>query len=353
MPDEQMTPASFAGCGCRVCMLKRSDERLPSANIHSYHAPRAWSVKRTTDPEDIAAPTFGVELEVCCRRVRYTDLPGAPVRPGWLDYTATEAERQDHAARLARFQREMPDYDRRNGAHRARQARAAKLDGDLTPEETAGLAAPRGLWRGEHDGSLVNGVELVSQPATLRWWTAARPAITGMLSQMLHGGVRSHDSGCTGLHIHVGHRSFADAEHLYRFVSMFYANPRATTRLSQRTHDSVSHWARLDGSLADATSRRRACVEAMAHGVAYSDRYQAVNLTHDHTAEVRVLRGTVRPDRFFAKLQMTAALVEWTRDATNPLRLTEWMTWLQGRPEYADAAAFVAERFPARLERAA
>src|SRR4029079_10312530 len=93
-----------------------------------------------------------------------------------------------------------------------------------------------------------------SQPATLAYWRQHRPSVAAMMKALLHGGMRSHDGDRCGLHVNIGTDAFASAGHLSRFATLVTCNQRWSIRMAQRTHNSVSHWAKFGGPFADASS---------------------------------------------------------------------------------------------------
>jgi hypothetical protein len=62
-----------------------------------------------------------------------------------------------------------------------------------------------------------------------------------------------------------------------------------------------------------------------------------VNLCNRHTVEVRIFRGTIRPKRILANLELVAGAVEYTRNlktgdvASGALQYRSLVTWLNER----------------------
>lgn len=348
MTEEHVGAADMASCTCEPCKRKHGlPNSVRNGTINSYSStPRnGWTVRRTTAETACGshAPTFGVELETSVPRRQYRDLPGRPNLP-YLAYSATATERDAWDAR----ERECRAYDLRNRAYRARQAARWAAEGDMTGEEAVSMASPRGLWHAKHDGS-VSGPEFASQPATLAYWHAAKPHLSEMFRSLLHGGIRSHDGDTCGLHVNIGNDAFADASHLERFAALVCANPRWSVRMAQRTHESMRHWARFD-ALSTNERRARWAHDVFSWGFASQDRYTVLNASNSGRIEFRLPRGTLRVDRFYAKLEWTAAMVEFTRDAANVPQVSAFVHWCEQRPdEYPALLAFVRERFSGRL----
>ena len=352
MPEETVGAADLAGCTCEVCKRKKGDpHHVRELTIHPYSSqPRGGWVPRRTAAEMRAmaagerpAPTFGVELETSVPRYVSTDLPGQ-INVPWLPFEATPEQVAEHA----RLRDLANDWYHRNAAHQRRQREAWMRQGYINASEAVSLASPRGLWHSKYDSS-VSGPEFASQPATLAYWRAQAPAIATMFRTLLHGGMRSHDGDTCGLHINIGTDAFDNDAHLARFAQLIGTNPRWTVRMSQRTHDSLSHWAVISSTLTNKDEREYWAAHVMRYGYgsqAYG-RYCALNAENPGRMEFRAPRGTLRVDRFYAKLEWAASMIEYTRDANNVPQVSAYMRWTAATGEYPQVVAYMRERFSA------
>lgn len=352
--EESVGFADVAACTCEPCKRKRGlPNAVRPATIHSYSSqPRSgWVPRRMPDPADQSAPTFGIELETATPSRRIFDLPDRPY-VGFLPYDASPEQVQAHNALI----RERDAWIARNRAHRARQESRWADAGNMTAEEAVSMAAPRGLWHAKHDGS-VSGPEFASQPATLAYWRHVQPHLHNMFRSLLHGGMRSHDGDTCGLHINIGTSAFVDPtdptgrpdiEHLVRFATLVTMNPRWATKMAQRTHDSAAHWAPFDG-LATPSRRRQWAEQIHAWGSASQGRYCVLNAGNPGRIEFRLPRGTLRLDRFYAKLEWTAAMIEYTRNPDNVVQVSAFLRWAEQTGEYPALVQFAREKFAGRF----
>jgi hypothetical protein len=348
MPEENVTAADMAACDCEPC--KRKDglaHNVRAGIIHSYSStPRnGWRPRYTARETELRDggqrfPTFGIELETSAPTIHYTNLPDCPVVP-YLPWDATPAQIAERAEML----RARNAWDVRNDRHRERQRARQNARGHIRADEAVSLASPRGFWHAKHDGS-VTGPEFASQPATLAYWRAQRAHIAGMLRSLLHGGMRSHDGDTCGMHVNIGTDAFDNAAHLARFAKLVYVNPRWSTRMSQRTNSSVSHWSRFDDLTTDG-ERMRWAEEVFRYGYSARSRYIVLNASNSGRIEFRLPRGTLRFDRFMAKLEWTAAMIEYTRDGSNVVQVSPFMRWVQRTGEYPALLTYMQERFDA------
>jgi hypothetical protein len=207
------------------------------------------------------------------------------------------------------------------------------------------LAHP--LFYCKEDGSLDNGVELVSHPGTRKWWDEQRGNVESLLQRLSRLGWRSHETRTCGMHVHVSNTAFENSMHIYRFLHLIYRYPTLALLVSQRDKRRLNSWATLAYSKKPMLknkanlrlkSREWNSSESAGH-------YDAVNKT-SHTMELRIFNGTLNPTRFYKNLQFCDAALAFTADTlnlrrVNALRFTEYVNTNAAR--FPDLAAFLAE----------
>ena len=151
------------------------------------------------------------------------------------------------------------------------------------------------------DGSLENGMEIVTHPMTLAYhetqfdWGA-------ILHKALSLGYRSHQSGTCGLHIHVNRKSLGSSEQeqdeiISRILYFVEHHWNEMMRFSRRSESAMNRWAARYGY--EATPKK--ILDKAKNSYA---RYCAVNLTPRETVEFRLFRGTLRLNTLLATLQL-------------------------------------------------
>lgn len=218
----------------------------------------------------------------------------------------------------------------------------------------------------EHAGSLVycksdssvEGAEMVTHPMSYEWAMEHFP--WKMLTALRAGADATVIPEENGIHIHVSRDGFDNPSHLYRWMKLWYRNPRDIQRIARRRGD---HWSSFN------PEHRAGQKEHVKFGkpnyrpldsdydpvtreyvrtgdVTRTDRYAAINTTNDATLEVRVFASTLRPQRAKAALQLVAGSVEYTRqltaDAITHRRGWEWrafMAWAGKSGLYPDLMA--------------
>jgi hypothetical protein len=179
------------------------------------------------------------------------------------------------------------------------------------------------------DGSLDNGLEIVSHPATLDWWIKEFPwkGIREIRKSLVE------TRGTCGLHIHVSRNGFASGAHEHRWLLFWYRNQRIMEKLAHRAGNTYAPFRPED--------RRNFKVNAT-KGQNGSSHYAAINTENEMTYEVRVFAGTLYVNRLKAALGLVTATVEYTRTlkaskimADGGMRWSEFMIWLRAhRSEY-------------------
>jgi hypothetical protein len=186
----------------------------------------------------------------------------------------------------------------------------------------------------KEDGSLNAGVEIVTVPGTLEWhryvfdWSGV---LRGLLPIAMSG---SRTQRC-GMHIHVNRRAMSPLTlaKMYLFINE-PNNMRFMESIAQRSNN---RWAAM------AKKKWGDCTTGSHYRNA--GRYQALNLTTNGTAELRLFRGTIRADRVLKNIEFAHALVSWCRDnsATDIQDWRKFVSFVALRDEWPVLAAYIQE----------
>jgi len=163
------------------------------------------------------------------------------------------------------------------------------------------LNGPSGEWYIlKSDGSLQDGVEIVSLPLSLaehqradRW-----PALLKPVTARARSGAGT--TRC-GIHVHAN-RANMSALTLGKILVFINhpENQRLVETIAQRSQNSYCR--RQDKKLADGQRTG-------------ADRYQAVNVTR-HTVEFRIFRGSIRPERVMKNVEFVDAVIHYCEDSS-------------------------------------
>ena len=174
------------------------------------------------------------------------------------------------------------------------------------------------LYDCKEDGSLSDyGMEVVTQPATPLYHLSGYDQV--ILDAARECGAVSHDSGNCGLHIHID-RGFFERRGNQRaawragFImdSIISANEPYILRFTRRTYSQLNHWASLM-NMTPAKAPKSLDAKLADYRSAKYTRYQAVNMENYDTIELRLFRGTLNNETFYATVEFTAALAYLTR----------------------------------------
>jgi len=155
----------------------------------------------------------------------------------------------------------------------------------------------------KRDGSLDDGFEIVSHPHSFEAWKSIN---WDFLRSLRSKGFRSWDTTTCGLHVHISRTAFRkngqrDEAHELRFQKLIYDNGQQVRAIAGRS----SSFARFND--------KGALVPKIKYGRS-ADRYEAINIQNDHTVEVRVFRGSLKPARILSAIEFLHSAVEYTRN---------------------------------------
>ena len=193
----------------------------------------------------------------------------------------------------------------------------------------------------KEDGSLDDGVEIVSHPMTWGFIRERTKELTDALAKMVKAGIRSYQTDTCGMHVHLSRDAFSSL-HLYKFLTLVYQNPDLTTRVSQRVKERLSQWASLTAEKLTDSPKRMLQKARTKDNMQYC-RYVAVNLEPAHTIEIRIFRGTLHAPSFFKNLEYCAAAYQFTKMAgMNQLTERHFTQYVQAnKREFPNLHAFL------------
>lgn len=154
----------------------------------------------------------------------------------------------------------------------------------------------------KRDGSLQDGMELVSHPATFDFHLNRFPW-AAIMEKAKSMGYVSHQSGTCGLHFHINRSSLGATQEeqdacIARILYLHEAFWNELLKFSRRTKKQYEQWCTRYGL-------REHPKEILKHAKGYGCcRYTAVNLCNSDTVEFRIFRGTLRYSSFTAALAL-------------------------------------------------
>lgn len=179
------------------------------------------------------------------------------------------------------------------------------------------------------DGSLDDGVEIVSHPCTLAYHTQVLNW-KYICDTCLARDFTSHDAETCGLHVHVNRNFFGTGTNevdlniakVVLLVNRFWESHLIP--FSRRTDSQLERWAKKNEmELED--SDNELILAFKARELRRKGRYYAVNLTNTNTIEFRFFRGTLKLSTFYATLQFVDTLCRFAKKITiNDINTVTW-----------------------------
>lgn len=167
----------------------------------------------------------------------------------------------------------------------------------------------------KHDGSLNDGMELVTHPMDLEYHINSMPW-EQIVEKAVALGYRSHKTSTCGLHVHVSRAAFgSDREkqdvaisRVLFFVERFW---QELLKFSRRTEAQINRWAARYG-MKDNPKQVMTNAKEKSMG-----RYACINLCNYSTIEFRIFRGTLKYNTIIATLQLVARICTMAADMTD------------------------------------
>ncbi len=165
------------------------------------------------------------------------------------------------------------------------------------------------------DGSLNNGMEIVTHPMSLNYHKTKMP-----WEDVMHRAVqldyRSHKTSTCGLHIHVNRTTFgstreAQDECISRVLYFVEHHWLELLKFSRRTEYQMNRWAARYGY----KSNPKEILEDAKKGS--NGRYACVNITNWNTVEFRMFRGTLKYNTLIATLELVDKICEMANMVTD------------------------------------
>ena len=155
-----------------------------------------------------------------------------------------------------------------------------------------------------HDGSIDNGFEIITQPATMEYHNSIKDVYNRTIQKLKSMGYVSHETSTCGLHVHINRNFFPpdlEPKALRNLVIMFNRFWNELCVYARRPEWRSARYARhlpvesfeIDEYLHRANKSGQ-----------HSWHYYALNIANQDTIEFRMFRGTLNVDTILATLQL-------------------------------------------------
>jgi DNA-directed RNA polymerase subunit RPC12/RpoP len=155
-----------------------------------------------------------------------------------------------------------------------------------------------------HDGSLHDGFEIITQPATLEYHNSIKNVYNELCSKMKSLGYSSHDTTTCGFHVHVNRDFFGDSREnqnaaIRRLVFITEKFWNELVIYARRPEKRMEHYAKKIAPMEITEYMRRA---NQSHD--HNFHYYALNIANEDTVEFRMFKGTLNVNTILATLQL-------------------------------------------------
>ena len=182
----------------------------------------------------------------------------------------------------------------------------------------------------KHDGSLSEGLEIVTHPASLDYHMNTLPW-PEILETARNLNYRSHQCGSCGLHCHVSREAFGPTEQtqdaaIARVLFFVEKNWEELLKFSRRTPRQLERWAARYGY----KDQPQEILDHAKKGY-HAGRYTCVNLENENTIEFRMFRGTLKLNTLLATLQMVDRICDVALFMSDDeVKAMSWTTFVTG-----------------------
>ena len=202
-------------------------------------------------------------------------------------------------------------------------------DIDIVAENLLQHSQDESLFYLAEDGSLDNGIEIITHPCTLDYHKVDFPWAK-LIEIVREGGGLSHNTNTCGLHIHFNMQYLGDRdskENDFNLLKLLYIFEKFWDKLVtfSRRDSSQLHWCGKYSKLKGKESEDIATVKEYKCGL--SGKHVALNILNHSTVEVRLFRGTLKLSTFYASLEFVDFLVNFIKN--HNARYIYKLTWEQ------------------------
>lgn len=156
-----------------------------------------------------------------------------------------------------------------------------------------------------HDGSLNEGLEIITQPATLAYHMSIVDKYETLFKQLVSMGYSSDKTTTCGIHVHFNRDFYKDNEELYisKLLYLIDKNWDNVVLFSRRNQRKIDRYAKkidmdTEDFIYESNKRNR-----------HDYHYYAINLSNENTIEFRMFKGSLNINTFIAILQFVQSCI--------------------------------------------
>lgn len=188
-----------------------------------------------------------------------------------------------------------------------------------------------------HDGSLQDGFEIITQPATMRYHSSISDVYNRAIQKLKAMGYASHETTTCGFHVHFNRDFFGNNQNecIRRLIFMTEKFWNELCVFARRPERKLERYAK---KVSDSMEIKEYMEKANRSG-RHEYHYYAVNIANDSTIEFRMFRGTLNLNTIMATLQlvnnMAVVAKNKTMDEIKAMRFDDLLTTAGQRKYWA------------------
>jgi hypothetical protein len=169
----------------------------------------------------------------------------------------------------------------------------------------------------EHDGSLHNGFEIITQPMTMAYIKEHKDDLEKMFKMLSKNGFASHDTTTCGLHVHFSRNYFADNEDKYlQKLTLFFETFKSELQVFSRRDN--FRWCSFISDNYYSVDRRYLKSSVILKDYAKehnnSNHGVAINLSSTNTIEIRIFKGTLKFETYMASVELVNNIIKSVKE---------------------------------------
>lgn len=172
----------------------------------------------------------------------------------------------------------------------------------------------------EHDGSLYDGFEIITQPMSFEYIKENKDFFISMMNELKSNGYDSFNTNTCGHHIHMSKMPLTDRQQVL-FIAIFEFFRQEFTTLSRREESKLERWATFITKNYDKDQLNNSEVfESLLNILLHQcNRYRAINVCNTHTLESRIWRGTLDSLEYLARIELMYNIAMYVKENTEEL----------------------------------
>lgn len=169
------------------------------------------------------------------------------------------------------------------------------------------------------DGSLNEGLEIISDPQTMLYWLIRYDRIKKVFEKLIEEDFRSDETSTCGLHFHVGREILGETEEeqneTIARIELIMQNFKEELKIFSRRKGNFSYCYFLSDNIYDFEKTygdilSLNVIKKAQDDLSKKDRYYALNLTNKETIEFRFCKGSLNIQTFYASLELIYNIIE-------------------------------------------